>query len=183
MFFKYLGRELTKRKRQSALVASGLAIAIALVVVVSSVSAGIKTAQAQALSGLYGIGTDISVSKSATPGDFGHRFNIGGSDGKTTGTKRTFSKSQLRAEPFVGTLTQAQVDKVAAVGGVTASVATLKLNSITFNGTLPTFNQSSSGANQQPGGPGQTACKRHQQEAVTATVVHRSASTASPSKG
>jgi len=155
MFFKYLGRELTKRKRQSALVASGLAIAIALVVVVSSVSAGIKTAQAQALSGLYGIGTDISISKTAVPGDGSHRFNIGGGDGQTSGTKRTFSKSQLRSEPFVGTLTQAQIEKIASVAGVTSSVATLKLNSVTFNGTLPTFSQSSSGGNSFPAGPGQ----------------------------
>lgn len=156
MFFKYLGRELTKRKRQSALVASGLAIAIALVVLVSSVSAGIKTAQAQALSGLYGIGTDISVSKTATPGDFGHQFNIGGQDGNTSGTKRTFSKSQLRTEPFIGTLTQAQVDTVAKVSGVTATVATLKLNSVTFEGTLPTFGQSFGGQGSfgQPGQSG-----------------------------
>lgn len=156
MFFKYLGRELTKRKRQSALVASGLAIAIALVIVVSSVSAGIKTAQAEALSGLYGIGTDISISKTATPGSDDHHFDVGGQDGQTSGTKRTFSKSQLRAEPFVGTLTQAQVDKVAAVSGVTASVATLKLNSVTFDGTLPTFTQDSTGTAQQPGAQGQS---------------------------
>ena len=141
MFFTYLGRELTKRKRQSALVATGLAIAIALVVVVNSVSGGIKAAQAQALSGLYGIGTDISVSKAATPGDFGHKFNIGGSDGRTSGAKRTFSKSQLRTEPFVGTVTDTQLNAINKVSGVTASVATLKLNSVTFNGTLPTFSQ------------------------------------------
>jgi putative ABC transport system permease protein len=154
MFFRYLGRELTKRKRQSVLVASGLAIAIALVVVVNAVSGGIKTAQTQALSGLYGIGTDISVSKTATPGSFGHQFNVGGQDGNTSGTKRTFSKSQLRTQPFTGTISQAQIDSISKVSGVKATVATLKLNSVTFNGTLPTFTQQSSGQTQTQGSTG-----------------------------
>ncbi len=149
MFFRYLGRELTKRKRQSALVASGLAIAIALVVVVSSVSGGIKSAQTQALSGLYGIGTDISVSKTSVPGQGFQRFAIGGNDGRTSGVTRTFSRSQLRSDPFTGTLTQAQVDSVSKIAGVKSTVATLKLNSVTFNGTLPTFGQGVPG---QPGG-------------------------------
>ncbi len=153
MFFTYLGRELTKRKRQSALVATGLAIAIALVVVVNAVSGGIKSAQTQALSGLYGIGTDISVSKEAEPGQGGPRFDVGSADGKTSGTKRTFSKSQLRSEPFIGTITETELAKVKSVAGVTASIATLKLNSITFNGTLPTFSQD--GSRGGPVGPDQ----------------------------
>jgi ABC-type antimicrobial peptide transport system permease subunit len=158
MFFKYLGRELTKRKRQSALVATGLAIAIALVVVVNSVSGGIKSAQAQALSGLYGIGTDISVSKTSTPGNGGpQHFDVGGNSGSTSGTKRTFSRSMLRSDPFTGTLTQAEVDAIAKVSGVTAVVSTLKLNSVTFNGTLPTFTQNNNWGTRHQGGPGQAS--------------------------
>jgi ABC-type lipoprotein release transport system permease subunit len=152
VFFKYLSRELSKRKKQTSLIASGLAVAIALVVVVSSVSGGIKSAQAEALRGLYGIGTDISVSKESTPGEPGQRFEIGSGDGQTEGQTRTFSKSRLEVARGSGTITQAELDAINAVNGITASVATLKLNSVTFNGELPTFTQQST--NGQASGSG-----------------------------
>lgn len=141
MFFKYLGRELTKRRKQSALIATGMGLAIALVVLVSSVAGGLKAAQQQALSNLYGIGTDIAVTKSNAPAadGKGQKFNIGASDGNTSGSSRTFSKSMLRTQPFTGTLTQDEVDQISQVSGVTAVVATLKLESTTFNGQLPDF--------------------------------------------
>lgn len=139
MFFKYLVRELSKRKKQTALISSGLAVAIGLVVVVSSVSAGIKTAQDEALSGLYGIGTDIAVSKVTEPGAQGQRFEVDSEDGSTTDGSRTFSQSRLEISRSSGTLSQEEVDAVSGVSGVTAAVATLKLESITFNGELPEF--------------------------------------------
>ena len=141
MFFTYLMRELSKRKKQTSLIASGLAVAIALVVVVSSVSGGIKAAQAEALSGLYGIGTDISVSKETTPGEPGQRFEVGSADGQTDGASRSFSQSRLEISRGSGTITQAELDAINSVNGITASVATLKLNSVTFNGEIPTFAQ------------------------------------------
>ncbi|MFW8746004.1 hypothetical protein, partial [Mesorhizobium japonicum] len=61
MFFTYLRRELGGRKRQTIIVASGMALAIALVIVVSAVSAGVKNAQAATLASVYGVGTDITV--------------------------------------------------------------------------------------------------------------------------
>jgi putative ABC transport system permease protein len=150
MYFTYLFRELSKRSKQTSLIATGLALGIALVVLVTSVSGGIKSAQAEALSGLYGIGTDISVTKTATPGDFQQRFNVAGS--QSTGTKRSFSRSRLEIDRFSGTLTDAEVKGIAAAAGVKASVATVKLNSVTFSGTLPTFNRQSGNAGQmQPG--------------------------------
>lgn len=135
MFFKYLLRELSKRKKQTSLIASGLAVAIALVVVVNSVSGGIKSAQAEALSGLYGIGTDISVSKEATPGEPGQRFEVGSGDGSTQGQTRTFSKSRLETSRASGAITADELAAITSVDGITASVATLKLNSVTFNGS------------------------------------------------
>ncbi len=152
MFFTYLRRELTKRFKQSLLIATGLAVAIALVVVVNSVSAGIHTAQDKVLSSMYGIGTDISVTKaeSMPTGGFGQRFNLGGGTG-TTGKSQAFNLSRLRVTGGSATLTDAQVATVAAISGVAKSTATLKLTSITFSGKLPTFTQTGTGANS--GGP------------------------------
>jgi len=153
MFFKYLWRELAKRRKQTTLIASGLAVAIALVVVVAGVSDGIKQAQSQALSGLYGIGTDLTISKtqSFTPGQGGQRFQFGASGGTTTSSKQTFNRSRLEVARGSATLTQAQVDKVAATSGVATAVATLKLNATTFNGTLPTFGFNRGGQSSQSG--------------------------------
>ncbi|SRR5579875_131754 len=63
-FITYLRRELRRRMRQAVLVALGLAIGIGLVVTVSAASAGVKKAQADVLSSLYGVGTDVTVTGS-----------------------------------------------------------------------------------------------------------------------
>ena len=56
MFGTYLRRELTNRKRQTMIVAFGMAFAVALVMTVSAVSAGVKNSQDQVLGSLYEIG-------------------------------------------------------------------------------------------------------------------------------
>ena len=142
MFLTYLRRELTKRFRQSFLIASGLAVAIALVIVVNSVSAGIHTAQDKVLSSMYGIGTDISVTKSAdlTSG-FGQKFNVGPDANASSGKSQAFNLSRLRVTPGSAVLTSTDASKVAAIQGVADSSATLKLTSITFSGKLPSFTQ------------------------------------------
>ena len=67
MFFTYLGRELRRRRKAALVVASGLALGIALVIVVSSVSSGMSQAQDKVLQSLYGLGTDMTVTKAAAP--------------------------------------------------------------------------------------------------------------------
>ena len=49
MFTTYLRRELSNRRKQTSIVAIGLAVAIALVILVNSFAVGIRTAQASAL--------------------------------------------------------------------------------------------------------------------------------------
>ena len=158
MFFTYLHREMTKRFRQSLLIASGLAVAIALVVVVNSVSAGIHSAQDKVLSSMYGIGTDISVTQASDPtAGFGQRFNVGAGAGNSSGKSQSFNLSRLRVTPGSATLTAAQANQVASIAGVAKSTATLKLTSITFSGKLPSFSQTGQGSNQgfsQNGGKG-----------------------------
>ena len=148
MFFGYLRRELTRRKKQTSFVALGLAVSIGLVVVVNAAAGSIKTAQAQVLSGLYGIGTDISISKVDTTFQRGsHRFDFPGR-GPASGSN-TFSRSILNTQPGVGTETSSYVTKVAGVAGVSNVTATLKLDSLDFSGSLPTNTGS---GNQNQGG-------------------------------
>src|SRR5499433_573865 len=66
MFFvTYLRRELRRRMRQATFIALGLALGVGLVVTVNAASAGVKKAQADVLSSLYGVGTDVTVTGSA----------------------------------------------------------------------------------------------------------------------
>ncbi|MER7814961.1 ABC transporter permease [Streptomyces sp. NPDC096153] len=67
MFFTYLRRELRRRRKAALVVASGLALGIALVIVVNSVSAGMNRAQSRVLESLYGLGTDMTVTRAAAP--------------------------------------------------------------------------------------------------------------------
>jgi len=68
LYFRYLGRELRRRARSAALVAIGLALGVGLVITVTSYASGVKAAQGQVLSSLYGVGTDLTVTKPATAG-------------------------------------------------------------------------------------------------------------------
>src|SRR5260370_17000182 len=68
MFFvTYLRRELRRRMRQAVFIALGLALGVGLVVTVTAASAGGKKAQADVLSSLDGVGTDVTVT-GAAPG-------------------------------------------------------------------------------------------------------------------
>jgi putative ABC transport system permease protein len=64
-FFTYLARELRRRLRQAIFIALGLAVGVGLVITVTAASAGVKNAQAGVLKGLYGVGTDITVTGAA----------------------------------------------------------------------------------------------------------------------
>jgi putative ABC transport system permease protein len=60
-FFTYLRRELCHRMRQSIVIALGLALGVGLVVTVAAASAGFENAESAVLDGLYGLGTDVTV--------------------------------------------------------------------------------------------------------------------------
>ena len=66
-YFTYLFRELRRRMRQSVFIALGLAVGVGLVLTVTAASAGVRNAQAGVLKGLYGVGTDITVTASRRP--------------------------------------------------------------------------------------------------------------------
>lgn len=68
-FLTYLRRELRRRMRQSVFIVLGLALGVGLVVTVTAVSSGMQRAQADVLQGLYGIGTDLTVTKAPPAAD------------------------------------------------------------------------------------------------------------------
>ncbi len=140
MYGTYLRRELAGRKKQTIIVAAGLAIAIALVMIVNSLAAGVRDAQAEALESVYGVGTDLTVTGAvAEPGEGrGQTFEFG-EDGGETGEDGTteLSQSRLVSEPMRATLDAGVVDTVSSVAGVAAASGALSLTNLTFSGELP----------------------------------------------
>ncbi|WP_439592186.1 ABC transporter permease [Microbacterium sp.] len=139
MYGTYLRRELAGRKKQTIIVAAGLAVAIALVIIVNSLAAGVRDAQAQALASVYGVGTDLTVTGAqAEPGQGGQRFDFG-EDAGTTGEDGSteLSQSRLMTEPMRSTLDASILDTVSGVDGVAAASGALSLTNMTFSGELP----------------------------------------------
>ncbi|RUA26763.1 MAG: ABC transporter permease, partial [Actinobacteria bacterium] len=152
MYWTYLRRELAGRKKQTIIVAVGLAVAIALVIVVNALSAGVRDAQAQALESVYGVGTDLTVTGAAAePGEGGgQRFEFDSEAGETTDGTTSVSQSRLTADFMRGTLDASTVESVASLDGVAAASGALSLTNITFSGEMPDRSQ------MQQGGPGES---------------------------
>jgi putative ABC transport system permease protein len=139
VFGTYLRRELINRRRQTLIVAIGMALAIALVLVVNAVAGGVKTAQAVALQSVYGVGTDITVTKAASTADGGpQRFQFGSGAGAASGGTRTFNRNRLAVERGVTTFEATAVTKAQQTSGVKAAAGVLSLNDTSFTGQIPT---------------------------------------------
>ncbi|MFF5017773.1 ABC transporter permease [Streptomyces sp. NPDC001165] len=158
MFFTYLRRELRRRRKAALVVASGLALGIALVIVVNSVSSGMGKAQDKVLQSLYGLGTDMTVTKaaSASTGDAQRpRFQF---DARGNDDDSTQSSDRVMVQGFQ-TLSTSTVTKVGAQSGVSDAVGGLSLQVIKINGqfTRGQFQQNGNGnGGSQRGGPGGT---------------------------
>lgn len=147
MYGTYLRRELVGRKKQTIIVATGLAIAIALVIVVDALSAGVRDAQTAALSSVYGVGTDLTVTGAAAePGQGGGpRFEFDEGSGESTDGTTTLNSSRLMTDPLRGTLDASAVGTAAGVDGVEAVTGALSLTNTTFSGEMPDRSQMSEG--------------------------------------
>lgn len=158
MFGTYLRRELSNRRRQTIIIAIGMALAIALVILVDATASGVRAAQATALRSVYGVGTDITVTKAASgpAADGGRqRFAFGSGSGRTSGGTRTISRSRLTTgfgtTAFAGTA----VTTAEKTNGVKAATGVLSLDDIAFSGELPTQGSRGfgPGATRPTGGP------------------------------
>ncbi|MEU2056640.1 ABC transporter permease [Streptomyces bungoensis] len=153
MFGIYLRRELSRRKKAALVVAMGLALGIALVITVDSVSAGMTQAQGKVLKSLYGLGTDMTVTKARSApkagGSQGPNFRF---DARSSGEA---SQSSDRVMTQGGqALKSSLVGKVAAQKGVAAAVGALSLNVTKVDGSFTQGKATSSTGTQQRGGPG-----------------------------
>jgi len=154
MFFTYLRRELRRRRRAALVVASGLALGIALVIVVSSVSSGMEKAQGKVLQSLYGLGTDMTVTKAAAAQSTSDRprFDFDADDGDSD---KEQSSDRVMVQGFQ-TLASSTVAEVDAQKGVADSVGGLSLQVIRINGqfTRGQFKQDPNSGGGRQGGPG-----------------------------
>ncbi|MDX3691024.1 ABC transporter permease [Streptomyces europaeiscabiei] len=156
MFFTYLRRELRRRRKAALVVASGLALGIALVIVVSSVSSGMEKAQGQVLESLYGLGTDMTVTKAAAAaGENGGqrpRFEF---DAQDDDSDEEQSSDLVRVQGFQ-TLASSTVTKVGKQAGVADAVGGLSLQVIKVDGQFRRgqFQQGEGAGDRQQGGPG-----------------------------
>lgn len=155
MYWTMVRREVFGRRRQTIVVAAGLAIAIALVIVVSSLSTGVTQAQAEALEGIYGVGTDITVTgATAEPGDQpSQQFEFGENDGTSTGDgTQKLSQSRLMTDSMRGTIDASTVNTISQLSDVAAATGALSLTNTTFSGELPDSSQrSDNNSTSQPG--------------------------------
>ena len=111
--------------RQSVFIALGLALGVGLVVTVMAVSSGMQRAQGAVLQGLYGIGTDLTVTKSPPPfdpsGDNGFRITMTPSGAQVCDDGRCSSGAQtidnLNGLSY-GPLPYATIARIAKLAGV-----------------------------------------------------------------
>lgn len=155
MFFTYLRRELRRRRKAALVVASGLALGIALVVVVNSVSSGMSKAQEQVLQSLYGLGTDMTVTKAADArsGTAGERprFEFEARD-DDSGEEQ--SSDRVMVQGFQ-TLASSTVTEVGEQDGVADAVGGLSLQVVKVSGefTRGQFQQDGQGGGSGDGRP------------------------------
>ena len=143
MFFTYLRRELRGRMRQAVFIALGLALGVGLVITVTAASAGVKDAQGTVLHALYGVGTDVTVTRtpaagSFNPGSFGFGFRSGTTKRPAAGTK--INTSTLAAGATLASIGSSSVTTVASMHDVSAAAGGLTLNDRTLSGTVPAIN-------------------------------------------
>ncbi|WP_369246176.1 ABC transporter permease [Streptomyces sp. R41] len=155
MFGIYLKRELSRRKKAALVIAMGLALGIALVITVNSVSAGMQQAQDKVLKSLYGLGTDMTVTKAQTAPSSNSsgrpKFNF---DAKSNDSSDTQSSDRVMTQGGQS-LKSSLVTEVAAQKGVASAVGALTLNVTKVDGSFTQGKaKSSTSSDAQQGGPG-----------------------------
>ncbi|WP_371647569.1 ABC transporter permease [Streptomyces mirabilis] len=158
MFGIYLKRELSRRKKAALVIAMGLALGIALVITVSSVSAGMQQAQDKVLKSLYGLGTDMTVTKAqaAPSSNSSGRPKFDFNAKSSSSTKQSSDRVMTQGGQ---SLASSLVTKVSAQKGVASAVGALSLNVTKVDGsftqgTAKSSTSSGSGGSSQQGGPG-----------------------------
>jgi putative ABC transport system permease protein len=149
-FFRYLRHELQARMRQELVIALGLALGVGLVVTVIAASDGVGKAQADVLKGLYGVGTDITVTESPPPFNpaSGTTIRVGPNGGQvcnqgkcSSGGNQTIDNLTSPAYGPIGYSSVASVarlhDVAAAAGGLSLTDNQVTIPASDFSGNGP----------------------------------------------
>lgn len=143
----YLKAELTRRRSKTILISIGLAVPIALTILIGAYSTGLSKAQDEVLEPLVGLGTDMTVTKNFRPGQGGTggppRVRFGGGSAGEAFSRDTYTTG------FNGSFSDSYVKKVSELSGVSSAVGGLTVNNINASGTVP-----SAGSGNTMGGPG-----------------------------
>lgn len=143
-YLGYLRSELLRRKGRTILTLLGFALGVALVIVISSLSKGLDEAQSATLDPLAGIGTDLTVTRTAQQDAGGGPFGGGAGSGRdvveanqaviTDLSKLGKAGTQFVHDFFLPgaqlTFTQTQANEIAALDGVAAVSAGLTLQAV-----------------------------------------------------
>jgi putative ABC transport system permease protein len=140
----YLWHELRHRWRQTLIAAAGLAVGIGLVMTVSAAATGVDDAESTVLHSLYGVGTDVSVTKAApNPGEPDPKnMNASGSSGKGIGYspgKEPLPVDQLTPAPGLSWLPLSATARAARLPGVAEVAGGLTLSDTHF--VVPSLSQ------------------------------------------
>jgi ABC-type antimicrobial peptide transport system permease subunit len=145
-YLRYLRAELLRRKGRTILTLLGLALGVALVIAIASLSNGLDRAQKATLDPLAGIGTDLTVTRAA-PED-GGAFGGGGREFVEANQSAITDLSKL-GKPgtrFVHdfflpgaqlTFSQSQANEIEALDGVAAVASGLTLQAVHQEGKVP----------------------------------------------
>lgn len=147
-YLRYLRAELLRRRGRTILTVLGFALGVALVIVISSLSKGLDEAQSATLDPLAGIGTDLTVTRTAQQDAGGGPFGGGGRDvvEANQAVITDLSKLGKAGTQFVHdfflpgtqlTFTQTQANEIAALDGVAAVSAGLTLQAVHQEGKVP----------------------------------------------
>jgi ABC-type antimicrobial peptide transport system permease subunit len=147
-YLRYLRAELLRRRGRTILTLLGLAVGVGLVIAIAGLSKGLDEAQSATLDPLAGIGTDLTVTRTAAEEAGGGPFGGGGRDivEANQAVITDLSKLGKPGTHFVHdfflpgtqlTFTQAQANEIAGLDGVSAVSAGLTLQAVHQEGKVP----------------------------------------------
>ncbi|MGB1377296.1 MAG: hypothetical protein ACPG7S_05670, partial [Miltoncostaeaceae bacterium] len=152
-FIRYALAEIRRRPGRTVLTALGLAVGVALVVVVNAVSSGIDRAQQEVLQPLTGVGTDMTVARPLnTSGEGADPFTGLSAEERERLREearrglgldlRSFAPGQrIDTEGFVAasqlSFPQSRVASIAREPGVETTAGSLTLDAVRVEGTVP----------------------------------------------
>lgn len=154
MWMHYVLRELARRRRQAAAVSAGLAVAVAIVIVMSGISAGLASAQSTALASLYGVGTDVTITRpvagGATPAP---QFTFASGAGTAAGGSTALTQSQLSVARGLTTIPSSDQTTVAGLPQVATAEGVLLLDNYDFSGIIPSITGGQAASGEGPAAP------------------------------